>query len=89
MDRRHFRAGLIVLFAASLAAAVQAQTTGATLQGTVSDEQGAVLPGSTVTVINVETGWSRETPPRIRAAGTARRHSHQVDTRFGCRSPAL
>jgi hypothetical protein len=61
MDRRHFRAGLIVLFAASLAAAVQAQTTGATLQGTVSDEQGAVLPGSTVTVINVETGWSRDT----------------------------
>lgn len=37
-----------------------AQTTGATLQGTVSDEQGGVLAGATILVINVETGWSRE-----------------------------
>jgi len=36
-----------------------AQTTGATLLGTIFDEQGAVLPGATVTVTNVETGWNR------------------------------
>lgn len=61
MEMRRFRAGLIVLFAAVLAVPVQGQTTGATLQGTVSDEQGGVLPGATVSVINVETGWSRDT----------------------------
>src|SRR6266850_1016918 len=36
-----------------------AQTTGATLQGTVLDEQGAVLPGASVTIENVETGGLR------------------------------
>jgi hypothetical protein len=36
-----------------------AQTTGGTLQGTVLDEQGAVLPGAAVTVENVETGAER------------------------------
>ncbi|MGH9383124.1 MAG: TonB-dependent receptor [Vicinamibacterales bacterium] len=61
MERRPFRAGLIVLFTSFLAAPVLGQTIGATLQGTVADEQGGVLPGATVTVINVETGWSRDT----------------------------
>jgi hypothetical protein len=42
------------------AASVSAQTTGAVLQGTVSDQQGGVLPGASVTVVNIETGWSRE-----------------------------
>jgi hypothetical protein len=37
-----------------------AQSTGSTLQGTISDEQGAVMPGATVVVTNVETGWTRE-----------------------------
>ncbi len=36
-----------------------AQTTGATLQGTVLDEQGAILPGASVNVENVETGVER------------------------------
>ena len=36
-----------------------AQTIGATLLGTVMDEQGAVLPGVTITVTNTETGWNR------------------------------
>ncbi|MBE3135247.1 MAG: carboxypeptidase regulatory-like domain-containing protein, partial [Acidobacteria bacterium] len=35
------------------------QTTGATLLGTVFDEQGAVLPGATISITNVETGWNR------------------------------
>jgi hypothetical protein len=40
-------------------AAASAQTTGATLLGTVADEQGAVLPGVTITVVNTETGRNR------------------------------
>src|SRR5918998_220269 len=36
------------------------QSTGATLQGTITDEQGAVMPGATVVVANVETGWTRD-----------------------------
>jgi hypothetical protein len=36
-----------------------AQTTGATLHGRVTDEQGAVLPGAAVIVGNVETGVER------------------------------
>jgi hypothetical protein len=35
------------------------QTTGATLRGSVVDEQGAVLPGASVTIENVETGVPR------------------------------
>jgi hypothetical protein len=34
---------------------------GATLQGTVFDEQSGVLPGATVTIANTETGWVRTT----------------------------
>ena len=41
------------------AAGVFAQTTGATLLGTITDEQGAVLPGTTITITNAETGWNR------------------------------
>lgn len=67
--RRHsmtsWRIGLWLLTLGALAAVLLtapafAQSTGATLQGTVSDEQGGVLAGATVVVINVETGWSRE-----------------------------
>lgn len=36
-----------------------AQVSMGTLQGTVRDEQGAVMPGSEVTITNVETGVSR------------------------------
>src|SRR6186713_2018392 len=37
-----------------------AQTTGATLQGTVADAQGGVLPGANITITNSDTGWTRE-----------------------------
>jgi outer membrane receptor for ferrienterochelin and colicin len=37
-----------------------AQTTGAVLQGTISDEQGGVLPGANVTITNTDTGWTRD-----------------------------
>jgi hypothetical protein len=40
-------------------APAHAQTTGATLQGTIADEQGAVLPGVSITITNTETGWNR------------------------------
>lgn len=49
---------LILLLYFSFAPA-SAQTTGATLQGTVADEQGGLLPGASVTVTNVETGVAR------------------------------
>lgn len=39
--------------------ATWAQSSGATLQGTVRDQQSAVLPGATVTIANTETGWVR------------------------------
>lgn len=45
------------LFIAHLSAV--AQTTTATLQGTVADNQGGVLPGATATITNVETGLTR------------------------------
>ena len=60
MSKRQACAWLVLMFAALMAAPVGAQTTGAVLQGTVSDEQGGVLPGANITVVNVETGWSRE-----------------------------
>ena len=54
------RAGLmlaLMLLPAPLVA--QARLTGADLRGTVADATGAVLPGATVTVVNVETGLVR------------------------------
>ena len=46
--------------AAALACPVdlQAQTTSATLRGTVADEQGAALPGASLTARNVDTNAS-------------------------------
>ncbi len=39
--------------------ALEAQVTGARVEGVVTDETQAVVPGATVTIINVETGISR------------------------------
>jgi len=47
--------GLLLVVSAS----ALAQTTSATLQGMVSDDQGGVLPGATATISNVETGLTR------------------------------
>src|SRR5689334_207335 len=38
----------------------QARATGADITGTVRDTTGAVLPGSTVTAVNLETGVARD-----------------------------
>ncbi len=51
-------AGLVILLIPSF---IWAQTTNAIISGTVSDETGGVLPGVGVTVINTETGISRDT----------------------------
>ena len=42
-----------------LARVAQAQSTGATLQGGISDPQRALLPGVTVVITNTETGFTR------------------------------
>ncbi|HEY6361837.1 MAG TPA: TonB-dependent receptor [Vicinamibacterales bacterium] len=50
---------LRVVLVLSLAVSAAAQGTNAALTGTVTDDQGGVLPGVTVTVRNVETGTVR------------------------------
>lgn len=52
-----FLAAAMVAGAPALAAG---QTTGATLQGAVTDEQGGLLPGANITITNTETGLTRE-----------------------------
>ena len=54
---------LITLAAAALLAgipaAIEAQTVTGTIQGTVTDSGGGVLPGATVTIVNADTGTQR------------------------------
>jgi hypothetical protein len=56
-----FRALLAFLFVLGLtnSAAAQGQAINATVEGTVTDESGAVLPGVTVTLTNTDTGDTR------------------------------
>jgi hypothetical protein len=65
----------LVAAVAQTAAPASAQTTNAVLSGVVSDAQGGVLPGVTVTVRNTETGFTRtvvtEADGRYRLAGLA------------------
>src|SRR5690606_10178954 len=56
---RKFTKFLFLVLAFALAGtAVQAQTTGS-MSGTITDPAGAVVPGATVTITNMETGASR------------------------------
>ena len=50
-----------ILLLIAVPAAVFAQTSGASLAGRVTDEGGGALPGVTITVTNVATGFSRTT----------------------------
>lgn len=52
---------LILVCAATLlcAASLYAQTVTGTLQGTITDPNGAVIPGATITIINTDTGLER------------------------------
>jgi outer membrane receptor protein involved in Fe transport len=52
---------LAVLLAPALPARAQSEAAGGAIQGTVSDESGAALPGVAVTVRNTATGVARET----------------------------
>ncbi len=49
----------IMLTMWAMPAVVQAQTVTGTMQGTITDQSGAVIPGVTVTLRNVETGQER------------------------------
>jgi hypothetical protein len=50
---------VLVLFALSGSAHAQARLTGADIEGVITDQSGAVLPGVTVTVTNVDTNVAR------------------------------
>ncbi|MBA3269243.1 MAG: TonB-dependent receptor [Acidobacteria bacterium] len=50
---------LLVTLAMAAPASAQSQAINGTIEGTVVDDQGAVLPGVTVTVLNLDTGASR------------------------------
>ena len=52
---------LLFVFLAALTAFAQVDYSTATLKGTVTDPQGAVIPGATVTVTNPASGFSRST----------------------------
>ena len=60
MSGTHIRRLGFVAAMVLIALPLFAQTTGAVLQGTVADEQSGVLPGATITIVNVETGWTRD-----------------------------
>ncbi|MCB1024871.1 MAG: TonB-dependent receptor, partial [Acidobacteria bacterium] len=49
----------VIMFLSVSAAFAQSQATNADLIGTVSDPNGAVIPGATVTITNPSTGFSR------------------------------
>ena len=49
----------LVLVAPAASAAAQSQAINGTIEGTVLDAQGAVLPGVTITVANIDTGDQR------------------------------
>ncbi len=51
---------LTLVFTCLACVSTFAQTTGATLQGTIADAQGGVLPGASVTIRNTDTGWMRD-----------------------------
>jgi Carboxypeptidase regulatory-like domain/TonB dependent receptor len=56
MDKRLTMLTAVLVLTGALSAAAQ---TGGTLQGTVVDDQGLVLPGANVTLTDLETGLSR------------------------------
>ena len=66
MKNRQRPLSMVIVFAFLLTAfdllpsAVRGQTATATLGGTVEDEKGAVVPGVTVAVLNVDTSFRRE-----------------------------
>ncbi|MEW5901560.1 MAG: carboxypeptidase-like regulatory domain-containing protein, partial [Acidobacteriota bacterium] len=56
--------GLVIATLLLVGGNVFAQTTLVTLEGRVTDEEGAGLPGATITVRNAETGYTKSTASR-------------------------
>src|SRR5499427_7634786 len=56
---RKIAAFILLTLAASVPAFAQSTAANGTIEGTISDTSGGVLPGVTVTVTNVETGAER------------------------------
>lgn len=50
---------VVVIFATAVIAYSQTQITTGTIEGTVTDENGAVVPGATVEIKNLDTNASR------------------------------
>jgi hypothetical protein len=50
---------LVVVLAIAAPAFGQSQAINGTIEGTIVDDQGAVLPGVSVTVTNIDTGDTR------------------------------
>lgn len=71
--RRVYLTGLLCMLAVVLAMPATAQTTNGAIAGIVSDAQGGVLPGVTVTLRNTDTGLTRtvvtEADGRYRVGG--------------------
>jgi hypothetical protein len=59
-DKLAFRLIMFMVLCFLLLPLAQAQSTTATLSGTVEDERGAVIPGATITVLNAGTGLERQ-----------------------------
>ena len=57
-----------------------AQTTNGVISGIISDAQGGVLPGVTVTARNVDTGAMREQSSPKRTAASASRRCRRAAT---------
>jgi len=58
--RRAMIAGLVLLAASCVLPAAFAQSASATLSGTVTDQNGAVVPSAEITIINKATGLQRQ-----------------------------
>src|SRR5688572_13392120 len=55
-----YRLLVIILFAALTAAPALSQASNSTVRGSVTDAQGAVIPGAKVTLVNTATNVTRE-----------------------------
>ena len=53
--------GLLVILAMALPALSQTQITTGTIQGTVTDANGAIVPGASVEIKNLDTNLTRRT----------------------------
>ena len=92
MLRRASTAALFLALAFSLVAQAMAQTTNGVISGIISDAQGGVLPGVTVSARNVDTGAMRdgttEADGRFRLAGLSEGCPHCAADRPAIAPPA-